>query len=143
MNRETEPQQQSAKTSQAPAAILAPVSLGELLNKITILEIKCDHFCGEPLRNARAELDQLKAALGTLSITPDPQLMEQLRSTYRKLWCIEDEIRGHELEQNFGASFIELARSVYQQNDFRSTIKRQLYLRHGSALMEEKSYTSY
>lgn len=143
MNREPVHQQESAGESRFSGVILAPVSLGELLDKISILEIKCDHFSGESLANVQEELNQLKAALGALSIAPDPHLMDQLRSTNRKLWRIEDEIRALELEQNFGASFIELARSVYQQNDRRSAIKRQLNLLHGSALMEEKSYTSY
>ena len=142
MQRQSERPAETAGGSSA-AMILAPVSLGELLDKITILEIKREHFRGESHANVQNELQQLQAVLADLKLTPDPALMEQLRGTTRSLWRIEDQIRAREQAQDFGAAFIELARSVYQQNDRRAAIKRQLNLRHGSALIEEKSYTTY
>lgn len=131
-------------SSAAPlAAIHAPVSLGELLDKITILEIKEKHFQGPSLDHVQHELKELQMVLASLPITPDPQLLEQLRSSNRALWRIEDGIRAKEQAQDFGKAFIELARSVYRQNDRRSAIKRQLNLLHGSTLIEEKLYTPY
>lgn len=142
-----EPESEPVKDPKSPesllTAILAPVSLGELLDKITILEIKSEQFLGASLANVQQELQQLQTILAKLPITPDPQLLGQLRFTNRTLWRIEDEIRARELVHDSGETFIKLARSVYQQNDRRSAIKRQLNLCHGSALIEENSYTQY
>jgi hypothetical protein len=119
---------------------LAPVSWGELLDKITILEIKQARIRDDAARqNVRKELELLvgiaSAALSRVSLDP-------LREVNAALWEIEDAIRAEEARGAFGPEFVRLARSVYQQNDRRAAIKRELNAALGSELVEEKSYWS-
>ena len=120
-----------------------PVSAGELIDKIGILEIKVEHFRdAEKLRHVQQELKLLETVRGQ-AIAPSPQLAEltaQLRSVNGELWRIEDEIRLCERRQDFGPSFVELARAVYRTNDRRSELKRQINALVGSTIVEEKSY---
>ena len=110
--------------SQQPAqpAILAPISLGELIDKITILLIKTNKLCGQAQQNSNKELEALQATLDQLNLSIEPALIQGLQAINQQLWEIEDQIRWHEKHQNFGPSFIELARSVYQKNDRRAAI---------------------
>ena len=123
-----------------------PVSPGELLDKITILEIKAERIQDEQkLKNVETELDLLQQAW-TRNVFENDELQSlkrQLRDSNRRLWEIEDEIRIRESHKKFDARFIELARSVYIQNDKRATIKRKINEQLGAAIMEEKHYAEY
>ena len=88
--------------------ILAPISLGELIDKITILEIKTQHLKGTGLENAKTELIALKRILKKLQLNIDPKLIEQLKKVNQDLWKTEDDIRAQERQKSFGASFIDL-----------------------------------
>jgi hypothetical protein len=125
------------KSSQS---ILAPISLGELVDKITILEIKATKFSGAKLENAEKELVALQATLKDLNKPIETHLVDSLRRVNQSLWSIEDDIRNYERMDNFGPQFIALAGSVYRQNDKRAAIKKEINLRYGSNLVEEKSY---
>jgi len=121
---------------------IVPVSWGELLDKISILEIKRERMTRpEALANVRQELARLVAiaapVLGHEELAP---LLRELRQVNEALWEIEDAIREEEALGRFGEEFIRLARSVYQRNDERAAIKRRINLLLGSALIEEKSY---
>jgi len=122
--------------------ILAPISLGELIDKITILELKQELINDRAkLENINNELDELNAILKTLLIQPFPQSQrEALKAVNRDLWHIENFKRGCELENNFDHKFIEAARQVYLKNDLRAQIKRTINTKTGSAIVEEKSY---
>jgi len=122
--------------------ILAPISLGELIDKITILELKQELISDRAkLENINNELDELNAILKTLLIQPFPQSQrEALKAVNRDLWHIENFKRGCELENNFDHKFIEAARQVYLKNDLRAQIKRTINTKTGSAIVEEKSY---
>ncbi len=126
--------------------IVIAVSAGELIDKITILQIKAEQFRdAEKLAHVQRELQTLQAAWNQ-AIGPTPELLEvtnQLASINRELWWIEDAIRLCEQKKDFGSQFIELARSVYRTNDRRSALKRQINQLVGSSLVEEKSYTPY
>ena len=123
--------------------LLAPVSLGELIDKITILQIKAQHLHGTALQNVRKELAALQRSFQQLNLSIDPALITQLKQVNQELWRIEDAIRDQERQQDFGPAFIALARSVYQQNDRRAAIKKEINTRCGSAYVEEKSYHDY
>ena len=123
--------------------LLTPVSLGEIIDKITILEIKTEQLNGTAQAHASHELGLLVQVLTSADISMDPSLKVQLQSVNRRLWQIEDDIRDHEHRKDFGPSFIELARSVYFNNDERAAIKRQINERYGSAIVEVKSYSDY
>jgi uncharacterized protein DUF6165 len=126
--------------------ILAPISAGELIDKITILRIKREEIIGAVAQgNVERELHQLLqiragARFGTSAIAP---LEEELFRTNRQLWDVENELRALEQDHNFGASFVELARSVYRLNDRRNSLKKQVNELTGSAIVEEKSYPAY
>jgi len=128
------------------ATIAVEVSPGELIDKITILEIKSERMSDlEKLKNVRTELATLIACRDR-AIPPSTKLDELTRSlkdVNEALWQIEDEIRDCERNGDFGAKFVELARSVYRSNDRRSTVKRQINELLGSSLIEEKSYAPY
>jgi hypothetical protein len=114
-----------------------------LIDKITILEIKCRHI-REPakLGNIRAELATLVTAHDRC-VQPSAELTalsDDLRSVNEALWTVEDELRECESKRDFGPRFIELARSVYRHNDRRAALKRQINELLGSRLVEEKSY---
>lgn len=123
--------------------IQAPISIGELIDKITILKIKIQHLQGAALGNAQKELTALQEILDALNLQIDPNLIKSLEAINITLWKIEDEIRTKERDENFGEPFIQLARSVYQQNDRRAAIKKAINVKYGSALIEEKVYQEY
>ncbi len=126
--------------------IRVPISPGELIDKITILEIKRERLTNtKQLENVKHELELLKATRDT-QIASSPkteELTQQLKDVNEALWDIEDAIRDCERESEFGSRFIELARSVYHQNDRRAALKREVNEHLGSAIVEEKSYTDY
>jgi hypothetical protein len=123
--------------------ILAPISLGELIDKITILELKLEYITDTvKLQNCQHELDELTAILKTLLIQPFPQSQrEALKAVNRELWHIENYKRGCEGDQVFDRGFIQAAREVYLKNDLRARIKREINVQTGSAIVEEKSYS--
>lgn len=127
-------------------SIKIDVSPGELIDKITILEIKSARMNdAEKLSNVRAELELLSRTKEA-GIEPSAELAsleEQLRIANEKLWQIEDDIRDREAAGDFGEMFITLARAVYQNNDERARLKREINLLLGSAIVEEKSYKPY
>ena len=123
-----------------------PVSVGEVLDKITILQIKLAHISDANKRvNIQNELDALLPLVAGDGFTTDEMqgLMAELKSVNEVLWDIEDDIREKEAARSFDAEFIKLARAVYVTNDKRAEIKKQINLATGSALIEEKSYESY
>ena len=122
--------------------ILAPISLGELIDKITILELKQELITDTAkLENINNELDELNAILKTLLIQPFPQSQrEALKAVNRELWHIENFKRECEGTGRFDRAFIEAGREVYLKNDLRARIKREINVLTGSAIVEEKSY---
>jgi hypothetical protein len=127
-------------------APIIPVSWGELIDKITILEIKSKRLRAErALANVRAELTLLNAiaARGALGRPEVAALKDRLTAVNEDLWTIEDRIREKESAKAFDAEFIELARSVYLRNDERSRLKREINICLSSTLVEEKSYSAY
>jgi hypothetical protein len=124
--------------------ILAPVSAGELLDKITILRIKSRRMVDPAaLSNVRTELAALEKVWAQLTAESLNEEEADLTRVNEALWDIEDDIRDHERRQDFGPGFIELARQVYLTNDRRAAIKRAVNQLLGSALKEEKSYQPY
>ena len=126
--------------------IRIPVSFGEVLDKITILEIKSERIEDtEKLRHVQAELDALNQHWQEAITEPDRVAVErrELKAVNEKLWEIEDAIREEEAAGRFGERFIELARSVYFTNDERAAIKKRVNLTLGSRFVEEKSYRDY
>jgi hypothetical protein len=123
--------------------ISIPVSLGELVDKITILKIKARHLQGPGLAHVHQELELLQQALQVMEVAMDPMLEAQLLEVNGDLWQIEDAIRDQERKRCFDQQFIELARSVYRTNDRRAAIKRKINERYGSTLIEQKSHTTY
>ena len=121
-------------------SISIPVSLAELLDKITILEIKSEQFHGEQKRNVDHELSLLKHVLRQSGVELLPEQHQQLKTVNQSLWQIEESIREHERRKDFGEEFIILARSVYLENDKRAEIKRTINNNYDSAIKEEKSY---
>jgi len=127
-------------------AVTVVVSTGELIDKMTILEIKSERI-GEPdkLVNVRAELkalqqakqDQLPASSELASLTGE------LKAVNETLWDIENDVRKHEHGGTFNDRFVELSRAVYHNNDKRSAIKRRINEITGSQIVEEKSYAPY
>jgi hypothetical protein len=128
------------------AELLVPISPGELIDKITILEIKSQRMTdAAKLHNVRMELSLLTETwkASAYSATDISAEWAGLRDVNAKLWDIEDDIRDKERHGSFDAGFIELARAVYVTNDERAAIKKQINLRLGSTLVEEKSYANY
>jgi len=120
------------------------VSIGEIVDKLTILSIKLDKFKDpEKRKNVEKEYQILLQSLKTSDITPESEEFKKLKTINLKLWDIEDKIRVKEAEKSFDDEFIELARSVYFTNDERATIKKQINLKFNSDLIEEKEYVSY
>ena len=128
--------------------IEAPISLGELVDKITILEIKLDQFPdGEKRENVNREWTVLTEKLAQIldddaAATLAP-FKRELEVVNRRLWRIEDDLRDLERSQIFDDRFIQLARQVYLTNDERARIKREINETFGSDLIEEKSYSAY
>ena len=123
--------------------INVPISVGELIDKITILEIKKDKLKNLKLKNILKELSFLRAVLEKNSIFIPDEIYFQLKSINLKLWDIEDKIRIKEKNKEFDNEFIELARSVYLNNDRRSETKKELNIMFNSEIIEEKSYEKY
>ena len=126
--------------------IRVPISVGELIDKLTILEIKSERITrAGALANVRRELERLNR-IWENSVLSDQDIDEaraELKAVNEALWEIEDRIREKESAVDFGPEFIELARSVYIQNDRRAAIKRRINMETGSELIEEKSYVDY
>ena len=123
-----------------------PVSWGELLDKVAILEIKQRRLrAPEAVANAERELAALRPALTTLA--PEPAGLAELRTVLaavnQRLWTIEDHIREKDAAGDFGPDFVALARAVYRENDERGRIKRAINALLGSGLTEEKQYSAY
>ena len=126
--------------------IAVEISPGELLDKLTILEIKEERIDDQTkLENVIREKSTLKTA-ASHHIGPSRQLEElkiELKAINEQLWGIEDEIRKREHVRDFGPSFVELARSVYLKNDRRADLKKRINNMLGSDIAEEKSYAKY
>lgn len=126
--------------------IRIPVSFGEVLDKITILEIKSERIeDAEKLQHVHTELEALNEHWQEAITDPARVAAErrELKAVNEKLWEIEDAIREEEAAGRFGERFIELARSVYFTNDERAAIKKRVNLTLGSRFVEEKSYRDY
>ena len=126
--------------------ILTPISPGELLDKLTILQIKSENILdGDKLINVNTERTALQNIVNThIPKTKAIQfLTASLLAVNKELWVIEDDIRDCERAGDFGEDFIRLARAVYVTNDKRAGLKKQINLAMGSKLIEEKSYTEY
>ena len=127
-------------------AIRIDVAPGELIDKLTILEIKRERIQDPKKRaNVEVELAALQSAYdaGVRSSEALLALRVELRAVNSRLWEIEDEIRDCERRQDFGERFVGLARAVYRVNDRRSELKREINQLLGSSLIEEKSYRPY
>lgn len=130
--------------------IQVPVSWGELIDKIAILEIKSERISdAAKLVNVRGELAAL-AGVRDANLPADQKVLADLatltadiKKVNEALWEIEDDIRDCERDKDFGPRFVELARSVYKTNDRRAALKRDINTLLGSELVEEKSYQSY
>ena len=124
----------------------APISIGELVDKITILEIKARRLRDPRKRDAVSKelslLNEIDYAMGERGVTINA-VKDELRQVNEALWDIEDRIRDCEREQSFGEEFIQLARAVYKTNDRRAELKRRINEISGSALMEVKSHAVY
>ncbi len=123
--------------------INVPISVGELIDKVSILEIKKDKLKNLKLKNILKELSFLRAVIEKNSIFIPDEIFFQLKSINLKLWDIEDKIRIKEKNKEFDNEFIELARSVYLNNDRRSETKKELNIMFNSEIIEEKSYEKY
>jgi hypothetical protein len=126
--------------------IRVPISPGELIDKITILEIKSERMTdAKKVANVRHELSLLQA---TWQVSPNSKIdireeWAALKEINGRLWVIEDEIRDKERDRHFDARFVELARAVYFTNDERAAVKRKINDKLGSKIIEEKSYAEY
>jgi len=126
--------------------ILIPISPGELLDKITILQIKAERIA-DPAKvaNVKTELDMLEKVWGE-AVADDAEIRAlgaELKAINEALWEIEDDIRDEERNRRFGERFIELARAVYVTNDERANAKKKVNLHLKSNIVEEKSYQDY
>ena len=126
--------------------IQIPISPGELLDKITILQIKSERISdATKVANVRTELGMLEPVWSD-TVEDDEQiraLSSELKSVNEALWEIEDDIRDEERNKRFGDRFIELARAVYVTNDERANAKKKVNLHLNSSIVEEKSYQDY
>tara|TARA_Y100000361_G_scaffold131777_1_gene128702 strand:- start:243 stop:620 length:378 start_codon:yes stop_codon:yes gene_type:complete len=122
--------------------VKTPISVGELVDKLTILDIKLENISDEKklseIKNEKYQLEKLYKNFSDLDMHRD--ILYQIN---RGLWSVEDDIRKHEREQNFGTTFIRLARDVYQINDKRFEIKNKINELTNSEIKEVKSYESY
>ncbi|MFU8831255.1 MAG: DUF6165 family protein [Wenzhouxiangella sp.] len=126
--------------------LMTPVSPGELLDKLAILDIKTERMTDPAkLANVRTEHDLLNQIWRDSGLETEVlrRLRVELKKVNEALWVIEDDIRDLERQADFGERFIELARAVYITNDQRAAIKKQINLELGSVIVEEKSYKSY
>ena len=123
--------------------INAPISIGELVDKITILEIKKNKLQNSKLENVLKELSFLRKLMEENQIEITDDLFTQLKEIKLTLWNIEDQLRIKEKNKEFDNIFIELARSVYFKNDKRAEIKKRINQLSNSEITEEKSYAEY
>ena len=123
--------------------INAPISIGELIDKITILEIKKNKLQNSKLENVLKELSFLRKLMEKHQIEITDDLFNQLKDINLILWNIEDQIRIKEKNKEFDNTFIELARSVYFKNDKRAEIKKSINRLSNSEITEEKFYAEY
>ena len=123
--------------------INAPISIGELVDKVTILEIKKNKLQDSKLENVLKELSFLRELIERHKIDITEDLFSQLKEINLSLWDIEDRIRIKEKNKEFDNSFIELARSVYFKNDKRAEIKKIINQLSNSEITEEKFYSEY
>ena len=126
--------------------ILVPVSFGELLDKIAILQIKSERMTdAAKLANVRKELEALEQTWMAHPAAGHDivRLRAELKAVNERLWKIEDDIRDEERAQRFGDEFVRLARAVYHENDERARIKKDINLALGSTYVDEKSYQDY
>ena len=123
--------------------IYAPISVGELVDKITILEIKKIKFKEGKLKNVLSELKLLKKILKSYDFKIDRIFFKKLKKVNQELWNIEDSIRIKEMEKTFDDDFVQLARSVYLENDKRYLIKKDINDNYKSGIVEEKDYSDY
>ena len=123
--------------------ILVEVSVGELLDKLTILEIKKNKLQNSKLENVLKELSFLRKLIAEHQIEITDDLFTQLKEINLTLWNIEDQIRVKEKNKEFDNTFIELARSVYFKNDKRAEIKKSINRLSNSEITEEKFYAEY
>jgi hypothetical protein len=120
------------------------VSLGEVIDKVTILEIKLERIeDAQKAGNIRFEYDLLRRSMEEAGITTDSDVFQELKAVNCRLWDIEDAIRKKERDSEFDDEFIRLARSVYLENDRRAAIKRRINIEAGSKIIEEKKYVDY
>ena len=123
-----------------------PVSIGELIDKISILLIKSDKISDLNKNNLiKKELNQLREILDSINLEQNKieSYLIDLKEINLKLWNVEDEIRTLEGKKKFNQKFIELARSVYKLNDVRAKIKLEINNEFGSSIIEIKSYIDY
>ncbi|MCH7937866.1 MAG: hypothetical protein IH994_12380 [Proteobacteria bacterium] len=128
------------------SGVSVEVSPGELIDKITILEIKLERIEDEAkLKNVKLEWETLtRSRDNAIEATPElEKLTVDLKESNERLWQIEDDIRQCDHDNDFGDRFVELARAVYVNNDQRSRLKREINELLGSRLIEEKSYAAY
>jgi len=120
------------------------VSIGELVDKVSIVSIKLEKIKNpDKLKNIKKEYNLLYASMKNIGISKDSEDFKNLVRINLKLWDIEDKIRIKEANQEFDDDFIQLARSVYFENDKRAEIKKQINLAFDSDLIEEKEYVQY
>ena len=120
------------------------VSIGELVDKVTILAIKLEKIKNtEKLKNIRKEFDLLNESMAKIGIAENSEEFKSLKEINLKLWDIEDQIRMKEAKKEFDDDFVALARSVYFSNDHRAKLKMNINVKFGSELIEEKEYHDY
>lgn len=127
--------------------IVIPVSIGELIDKITILEIKNENITDEDkLTNVRSELDSLRKVMKNLVMGEAwdaSALQDRLKAVNKDIWDAEDVIRDLDRRGEFGREFVQIARSIYRLNDARADTKRKINILSGSNIIEEKGYSPY
>ena len=109
-----------------PKIIFAPISVGELFDKLTILEIKRDKLKGLQLKNIKKEITYLEEVFKKNNLLVDNKIFSKLKNINKNLWNIEDQIRIKESKSEFDNDFIKLARSVYFENDKRASLKKEI-----------------
>lgn len=128
-----------------PKCPAVPCAWGDVFDRLTILTLKCERI-SDPERRAHAAAEKVAVAevVGDLGAFPSrlDELCERLAKVNASLWFVEDEIRACERAGRFDDEFIALARAVYQQNDNRAALKREISLLLGSAILEEKSFST-
>jgi type II secretory pathway component HofQ len=135
----------SVPESARPNVPMVPLSWGEVIDKLTILEIKQQRLSSaQAIENVRRELAAVNSVVAEAALPEGLAALKQaLKVVNENLWEIEDQIRAKEAEGSFDRQFIELARSVYVNNDERARLKREINALLRSELIEEKQYTSY